>query len=147
MSASERSGGSASGSRRCIPPRQTPPPADTAADGTHPSGMHSCLNYNYHPQMKFWAGNIFTSVCYSFCPQGEGVCIQGGCLHLGVVASGGEGLHPWGICIGYYGIWSTSGQYVSYWNAFLLIHISSHYRSLSRNGCLYRSYTISIFRT
>ena len=36
------------------------------------------------------------------------VCSQGG-LHPG-------GLHP---PIGYHGIWSTSGQYASYWNAFL----------------------------
>ena len=41
-------------------------------------------------------GNIFTSVCHSFCPQkGGGICIQGVCirgsLHLGRSPFGGVG--------------------------------------------------------
>ena len=78
----------------------------------------------------------------SFCPQGVciqrglhpgGVCIQGG-LHPGGSASreglhprgsaSREGLHPVGLGrppTGYYGIWSTSRQYASYWNAYLSI--------------------------
>ena len=60
---------------------------------------------------------------------GKGVCIQwGGGRHLGTEVSfqwggvciqGGKGVYipP----IRYYGVWSTSGRYVSYWNAFLLL--------------------------
>ena len=52
-------------------------------------------------------GNIFTSVCHSFCPRGEGVCIQGGGLHWGVCRQGVciQGglptaiLHPGGVCL------------------------------------------------
>ena len=33
----------------------------TAADGTHPTGMHSC----YRPQRSCGQGNIFTPVCHS----------------------------------------------------------------------------------
>ena len=43
--------------RADIPPQQT----TTAADGTHPSGMHSC----YRPQRSCGQGNIFTPVCHS----------------------------------------------------------------------------------
>ena len=39
----------------------TPPGTATAADGTHPIGMHSC----YHPQTKLREGNVFTGVCDS----------------------------------------------------------------------------------
>ena len=35
---------------------------------THPTGMHSF----YHPQMKLQKGNVFTSVCQEFYPQGGG---------------------------------------------------------------------------
>ena len=80
----------------------------------------------------------------------RGICIQGGLPRGGLHLHPG-GLHPrgiWktslglplggsasrGVCIqgvgqiphpprymGYYGIWSTGGQYASYWNAFLFI--------------------------
>ena len=30
---------------------------------------HSYVSY-YHPQTKLWKGNVFTSVCQEFCPQG-----------------------------------------------------------------------------
>ena len=84
----------------------------------------------------FGQGNIFRSVCHSFCPLGgclypgrsvsrvlgfvsKGLCIQGVCIR--------GGLNPLGFCIqgrlgrppiGYYVIWPTSGRYASYWNAF-----------------------------
>ena len=32
--------------------------------------FHCC---DYRPQTKLWKGNVFTSVCQEFCPQGEGV--------------------------------------------------------------------------
>ena len=45
-----------------------------------------------------------------------GVCLSTG---WGVVCMGeGVGQTP---PIGYYGIWSTSGRYASYWNTFLLV--------------------------
>ena len=34
--------------------------------------------------------------------------------------SGGACMVFWGACIGYDEIWSMSGRYASYWNAFLL---------------------------
>ena len=44
------------------PPADTRPPRmATAADGTHPTGMHSC----YRPQQSCGKGNIFTPVCHS----------------------------------------------------------------------------------
>ena len=56
----------------------------------------------------------------------RGVCIQEG-------PASGWGLPPggWWVCIQgggwacpkYYGIWSTNGQYTSYWNAFLFMQI------------------------
>ena len=77
----------------------------------------------------------------------RGVCIQGASASGGSASRASAskgGLHPGGICIGgsasrgvciqrgstfrgnradlpprYYGIWPTSGRYVSYWNAFL----------------------------
>ena len=36
----------------------------------------------------------------------------------GCVVAGG--MHGWGVCVGYDEIRSMSGQYASYWNAFLL---------------------------
>ena len=41
-------------------PRQTNPPTATVADGTHPTGMHSCLRYYLYLQViitlaqRFW---------------------------------------------------------------------------------------------
>ena len=45
-----------------------PPEPEKQALRTHPSGMLSC----YRPQ-HLWEGNVFTSVCHSFCPQGRGL--------------------------------------------------------------------------
>ena len=97
-----------------------PPQMATVADGMHPTRMHSCLYNFYRPY-----------------PEGGGMHPRAG-LHPG-------GLHPevagrsafrrggWADSPGsayrgrrymrYYGIWSTSGQYESYRNAFLLIFI------------------------
>ena len=89
-------------------------------------------------------GNVFTGMCHSFCPQGRvgfPACITGymtgGCLPPGGSASsrwGGGGLHPGADpppprYMGYYEIWSISGQYASYWNAFLFPE-SVHHRCL-----------------
>ena len=91
-------------------------------------------------------GNVFAGVCLStggWLPSmyhrlhDHGVCIQRG-LHLGgVYIHGGLATHC-RVCLwrvgqtaqdprymGYYGIRSTSRQYASYWNAFLLV-ISLH---------------------
>ena len=49
-----------------------------------------------------------------------GICIRGG-LSPGDLHRGGVGRAPPLMGMGYYRIWwSTSGQYASYWNAFLL---------------------------
>ena len=86
-------------------------------------------------------GNIFTSVGHSVggggsggfqaCITGHmtrgvlprGVCIGGVCIQEGVCLQGGSAggwADPLPRYMGYYGIRSTSGQYASYWNAFLL---------------------------
>ena len=93
----------------------------------------------YRPQTKF-AKIMFSQV--SVCPQwggghawqrgvhgredmhGEGVCMAGG----GACMAGG--MCGRGTCMAcmppcrYYKIWSMSGRYVSYWNAFLLAHVA-----------------------
>ena len=49
--------------------RQTPPPRETAtaADGSHPTGMHSCLNY------YFSSGNL-SQVQFPFGDSRSGIC-------------------------------------------------------------------------
>ena len=97
-------------------------------------------------------GNVFKRVCHSvhsgWLPNlhhrshDQGVCIQGGLptRQEGGSASSGVGqtplglstggLHPEGLgrspprYMGYYGIWSTSGRYASYWNASLFCKFS-----------------------
>ena len=49
--------------------------------------------------------------------HGRGACIAGGCAWQG------------GMCGRYYEIWSISGQYVSYWNAFLLLSCHDYHYS------------------
>ena len=95
------------------------------------------LNSNYLPQTKF-AKVMFLQV--SVCPRGV-ACVVGGVHGRRACVAGG---HAWqgGVCgrgacvVGtcmaggyagfggmrgrYYDIWSMSGQYASYWNAFLL---------------------------
>ena len=73
------------------------------------------------PTNKF-AKVMFSHLSVSHSVHREGGCIQGvciqGCLHPvhpGVVHPGGLGRPS----IGYYSIRSMSGQYASYWNAFL----------------------------
>ena len=76
--------------------------------------------YFYRLQTKF-ANVMFLHLSVSHSVH-TGGCIQGG-LHPGKGLHPG-GLHPGGVGqtpqIGYYGIWSTSGWYVSYRNVFLL---------------------------
>ena len=93
---------------------------------------------------KLGQGNIFTSVCQEFCPQGGRVSAS---VHAGIHPLGSDPPrtrpprsrhppapwtrsppgpdqtpqsrhHPWQADSS---IWSTSGQYASYWNAFLLL--------------------------
>ena len=101
------------------------------------------------PANEVCEGYVFTPVCQSFCSQGghawlwEGVCVVAGghvwlwgaCMVaggdvwvLGVCVVGGKRGHVWlqwgmhgcgGACMGYNEIRSMSGQYASYWNAFL----------------------------
>ena len=40
-------------SPRADTPRQTPPPAATAAEGTHPTGMHSCITSFFYYLYRF----------------------------------------------------------------------------------------------
>ena len=60
--------------------------------------------------------SAFKVVCMH---PGGGVCPQGVCIQERSASRRGEG---WAdpLPIGYYGIWLSSGQYASYWNAFLL---------------------------
>ena len=89
------------------------------------------------PAMKLGQGNIFRSVRQQFCPQGGMHGCLGGHVWLHreacVVLFGGVRGFIWGACMvlfeggmhgffsffGYNEIWSMSGQYASYWNAFL----------------------------
>ena len=97
---------------------QTPPGSRhpwetaTAADGAHPTGMHSCLSDVITAcKRSLGQGNIFTSTCQEFCSQGGGVC--SGCG--GVRGSGPGGCGdppPDGYCC---------GRYASYWNALLIV--------------------------
>ena len=91
------------------------------------------LNGHYRPQTKLREVNVFTPVCLftgvgwvgggwllskDHRSQDRRVCITGD-LHQGGSASRGSISRPLLRYMGYYGIWSTSGQYASYWNAFL----------------------------
>ena len=55
---------------------------------------------DYHLQMKLWKGNVFTSVCQSFCSRGGGVHPPG--RHPPAdppsqTATATDGTHPTGI--------------------------------------------------
>ena len=58
----------------------------------------SPLHFYYRPQTKLQKGNVFTSVCQEFCPQGEG-----GVHHLWAdtppppTATAVDGTHPTGM--------------------------------------------------
>ena len=60
------------------------------------------LNYLYYrPQTKLRQGNVFTSVCQEFCPQG-GACVVGGMHGRGHVWWGtcvARGVHDRGVCV------------------------------------------------
>ena len=88
------------------------------------------------PAMKLRQGNVFTSVCQEFCPQGGmcgeggGMCGEGGCeCWRGVEGCAWQGACVVGACMAHtppppyttrYGR-SMRGRYTSYWNAFLLL--------------------------
>ena len=75
---------------------------------------------------KVWGKVTFSQACVIPSVHGEGGGLHpGGCLDPGVPNPGGSasrGLGGWADPppIGYYRIWSMSGRYASYWNAFLL---------------------------
>ena len=76
-------------------------------------GRGFCLQGDLHPVGVFLQGGLHAS---------RGRCLPPGGLHPGEVCIQ-EGEEGWAdpLPIGYYGIWSSSGQYASYWNAFLLL--------------------------
>ena len=81
------------------------------------------LPFFYRLQLR--KGNVFTSVCQEFCPQGRG-CGPPGQTPTTPIGRPPQadvplGRHPHPP-YGYYGIWSTSGRYASYWNAILFIY-------------------------
>ena len=56
---------------KCIPVHagiHAPSPAATAADGTHPNGMHSCwyLSLNCYLRIALWAIHLKIEKCYGF---------------------------------------------------------------------------------
>ena len=98
------------------------------------------------PANEVCEGYVFTRVCQSFCSQGGwhvwllggmcgcsggghvlllgGMCgCRGACVVAGGCACllGGHVWLLWGACVGYDEIWSMSGWYTSYWNAFLYL--------------------------
>ena len=101
---------------------------------THPIGMYSCY---YRPQRSCGQGNIFTPVCHSVHRGGSAS------MHAGIptppdqVDPPGPGrppLHREGDS----SIWSTSGRYASYWNAFLFMLIFLNFVKCSiMEACLF----------
>ena len=98
-------------------------------------GMHGCR------------GGVWLLGGACMVARGGCVWLQGG-EHGGwvcVVARGpcvvAGGVHSWGACMGYKEIWSMSGRYASYWNAFLFFVISQ------RNQYLTTSQTVHKYRS
>ena len=82
---------------------------------------------HYRPQLS-WGKVIFSEVCVKNSVHREGACVAGGMHGKGGACVAG-GHVWWGACMaggvrgrggGMRGIWSMSGRYVSYGNAFLL---------------------------
>ena len=69
--------------------------------------------FNYSPQTKLRKGNIFTSVCQEFCPQG------GRCTPSGTPPRRHPPFLPWQTPPGRPSY--CSGRYASYWNPFLFL--------------------------
>ena len=54
-------------------------------------------------------GNIFTSVCHSFCPGGWWACVEEGCAWRGACVAG---RHVWqGVCIAEVGVDGRGGMH------------------------------------
>ena len=73
------------------------------------------MNIYYRPQTKLRKGNVFTPICQSLCSHG-GICLSA-CWDTHLRTDPWADTSPWadipwadGHC---------SGQYASYWNAFL----------------------------
>ena len=90
------------------------------------------------PANEVW-GKVIISQASVILSTGEGV---GGWRVVGfsacITGHMTRGVCIWGVCIrgymGYYGIWSDSGRYASYWNAFLFVlflslHFTCHFVS------------------
>ena len=73
----------------------------------------------YRPETKLRKGNVFTSVCQSFCSRGGGL---GGWLPSMYWERG---------CLQPEGIRLTSGRYSSYWNTFLFFDIFRFHSSIN----------------
>ena len=91
-----------------------------------------CIAFLLPSATKLRQGNIFTSVCQEFCPQG-GLCLSA-CwdTHPSPL-----GRHPPGAdsplgsaCWDRHGY--CCGRYASYWNVFLFIYMTAFYFSLWR---------------
>ena len=87
---------------------------ETAADGMHPTGMHSCFIFTAHKR-SLGQGNIFTPVCHSVnrrdvCSRGGGVgcLLRGGCLVPGGCLVLGWCMVPGGVW-SWVGVWSQGG--------------------------------------
>ena len=126
------------------------------AGGAHHTGMHSCfllfVNWWQSPvlitarKQSLGQGNIFSSMCQEFSPHGGGSTS----VHAGIPPHPhpqadtlprsrhphGSINPPWSIhhlgadtppphCA-YWQIWSTSGQYASYWNAICGVYYFFH---------------------
>ena len=58
--------------------------------------------------------------CRGVCVVAEGACMAlGSCVVARGCMVGGHAWWPGGACVGYDEIWSMSGRYAFYWNAFL----------------------------
>ena len=100
----------------------------------HRSRFHSTSLHYYRPQTKLRKGNVFTSVCQEFCPQGEVHTLppswpdtppgkhplskhpQADIPQADNPQADNPTLQADGYC---------SGRYASYWNAFLFIFVIS----------------------
>ena len=96
-----------------------------------------------YPSMH-WAGGCVSQHAMGRGVSTQGVCAWGvqGCVHKGGICQGGmstQGLVSahWGCLprgctpLRYYRIWSTSGQYASYWNAFFSLNVFTEFSEFS----------------
>ena len=93
------------------------------------SNTNPVFHHLYRPKRSFGQGNIFTSVCHSFCSQGGCLVWSGGVSATNFGGVSAPNFFGGGVCSKFsgggwsliFGIRSTFGRYASYWNAFLLV--------------------------